>query len=273
MLGYPRSRWTLALIAEACDWLQVTAPSSLSRLLKRLGISLKRGRDYVHSPDRHYLEKLSLIELSRLRAYYAPERFVLVYVDQFTYYRQPTISYDYVARGAEQPLARRSYHSNTHYRTMGAVNFLTGQLTYRQRSRFTRFAISDFWPLLRADYPDAECIYAVVDNWPVHFHPDALSRLQPQHFPWPRMLPSHWPTEPTARAVHDNLPIQLLCLPTYASWLNPIEKLWRWLKQDVIHLHRYSNEWPALKEAVAAFLDQFSNGSNELLRYVGLLPS
>ncbi|MCB8937397.1 MAG: hypothetical protein H6655_03210 [Ardenticatenaceae bacterium] len=33
----------------------------------------KRGRDYVHSPDRHYQEKLSLIELARLRAYYEPD--------------------------------------------------------------------------------------------------------------------------------------------------------------------------------------------------------
>jgi hypothetical protein len=68
-----------------------------------------------------------------------------------------------------------------------------------------------------------------------------------------------------------NLPIQLLFLPTYASWLNPIEKLWRWLRQQVIHLHGFSDDWPALKARVADFLNQFRNGSTELLRYVGLL--
>ncbi|MBK9008807.1 MAG: transposase [Anaerolineae bacterium] len=26
-----------------------------------------------------------------------------------------------------------------------------------------------------------------------------------------------------------------LLFPTYASWLNPIEKLWKWLKQEVLH--------------------------------------
>jgi transposase len=69
------------------------------------------------------------------------------------------------------------------------------------------------------------------------------------------------------------LPIQLICLPTYASWLNPIEKLWRWLKQDVLHLHCLSQDWPALKQAVATFLDGFATGSDSLLRYVGLLPN
>ncbi|MGQ9628202.1 MAG: transposase [Anaerolineae bacterium] len=43
----------------------------------------------------------------------------------------------------------------------------------------------------------------------------------------------------------------MLCLPTYASWFNPIEKLWRWLKQDVLHLHRLNEDWQALIQRVA----------------------
>ncbi|MBK9335612.1 MAG: transposase [Lewinellaceae bacterium] len=34
-----------------------------------------------------------------------------------------------------------------------------------------------------------------------------------------------------------NLPVQLHFLPTYASWLNPIEKVWKMLKQDLVHNH------------------------------------
>jgi hypothetical protein len=71
-------------------------------------------------------------------------------------------------------------------------------------------------------------------------------------------------------AAVDYLPIQLLNLPTYASWLNPIEKLWGWLKQDVLHLHCQSDDWPHLKTRVAEFLDQFMAPSPDLLRYVGL---
>ena len=64
----------------------------------------------------------------------------------------------------------------------------------------------------------------------------------------------------------------MLTLPTYASWLNPIEKLWRWLKQEVLHLHRFSDAWDELKEHVDQFLATFSGGSDDLLHYVGLLP-
>jgi transposase len=60
-------------------------------------------------------------------------------------------------------------------------------------------------------------------------------------------------------------------LPTYAPWLNPIEKLWRWRKGDVLKQHRLAADWHALRQRVNAFLDQFATGSRALLRYVGLL--
>jgi hypothetical protein len=186
-----------------------------------------------------------------------------------TYYRQPSLTQAYEVRGPTQPLAVRSHAKNTAHRIVGALNALTGQVVYRQRSHTDIPCLVDFWYDLRQAYPQAECIYVVVDNWPVLFHPDVLAPLHPQHLPWP---PENRPSEPSKQARRDNLPIHLICLPTYASWLNPIEKLWRWLKQDVLHLHRLSQDWSALKQAVADFLDRFASGSDSLLRYVGLLP-
>jgi hypothetical protein len=67
------------------------------------------------------------------------------------------------------------------------------------------------------------------------------------------------------------LPIQLAPLPTYASWTNPIEKLWRKLRQEVLHLHRLADRLEELRAAVRRFLDRFAHSSLELLCYVGLL--
>ena len=44
------------------------------------------------------------------------------------------------------------------------------------------------------------------------------------------------------------------------------------LSQEVLHLHRLSDAWAALKQRVETFLEQFIDGSMALLRYVGLLP-
>lgn len=242
------------------------------QLLDRLDIGYKRGRDYVYSPDPYYWPKLHQIELAQLRAWCDPEQYVLLYLDELTYYRQPSLARAYDLVGHHQPLARRSYQGDSSFRIIGAVNALTGQLTYRQASKISLPLLSNFYAAIQADYPQASQIYVVLDNWPVHFHPDVLARLQPQQWPWPPKLPAKWPTQPSAKAVKANLPLQLLGLPTYASWLNPTEKLWRWLKQEVLHLHPYANDWAGLKQRVADFLAQFRTGSLDLLRYSGLLP-
>ena len=247
----------------------MTTAAGVSQLLDRLGLSYKRGRDYVHSPDAHYQAKLALIEQWRQQACADPVRYVLVYLDEFTYYRQPTVSRAYERQGHTQPLARRSHQRNSWFRVIAALNAVTGQVTHRQRSKIDVLALGAFFAALRADYPQAEAIGVVVDNWPVHFHPDVLACLQPQRFPWPPYVPAHWTA--SRRPQYTNLPIALLCLPTYASWCNPIEKLWRWLQQQQLHLHHLSEDWQALKQAVGAFLDRFTHGSPELLRYTGLL--
>jgi hypothetical protein len=274
LFGHPQSRWTLDTIAETCDWLRAHTQAGVWQVLDRLGISYKRGRNYLHSPDLHYEVKLSVIQLHLLRAWYQPESYVFLYLDEFSYYRQPSLARAYELKGHDQALARRSYRSDNLFRIVAALNAITGQVTYRQHSKIGLAQLSDFYAAIRADYPTAAEIYVAQDNWPVHFHPDVLARLQPQTFiPEPPKLASNWPTQPSSKAMRDCLPIRLLMLPTYASWLNPIEKLWRWLKQNVLHLHRLSDDWQALKEQVAQFLDTLALGSPALLRYVGLLPN
>jgi transposase len=127
---------------------------------------------------------------------------------------------------------------------------------------------------VRNAYPAAERLYVIQDNWPLHSHPEVLVALEPQEAPWPRRLSATWPTTPSARAQAKwgdwHLPIQRVSLPTYASWENPIEKLWRWAKQDVLHLHPFADRLEDLRRAMTDFLKQFAAGSPALLRYVGL---
>jgi hypothetical protein len=269
--GYTGSRWTLASLLASCAWLRLETLSGLGQLLDRLGIRYKRGRQYVHSPDPAYPAKVAEIDRICALARAAPTRFVVVYLDELTYYRQPSVAAAYEARGRSQPLACWGYGRNTPGRILGTLNAQTGEVFYLQRSHLTTACLRSFWTLLQHHYAWAETIYVVLDNWPVHAHPDVLAPLVAQQSPWPPALPANWPTTSRGPGTH-HLPIQLVWLPTYASWLNPIEKLWRWLKQAVLHLHRLSHDWEGLKQRIAAFLDQFCHGSLSLLSYVGLSP-
>lgn len=267
--GVERTRWTLKMLLGQLQWLRGHTQAGLCRLLKRIGISYKRGRHHLHSPAPDYEAKLQVVcECLRLAAL-NPDKHVLLFLDELSYYRQPSLSRGYAARGHEQPLAELSYGANKPCRVLGAVNALTGRVHYLQQGQITVATLVRFYAALRREYPQAETIWIVLDNWPVHFHPDVLAAFEPQRHTWKRYNPSNWPVEPHKTAARLNLPIQLLALPTYAPWTNPLEQLWRLLKQEVLHLHRYADNLPELKARVAACLDRFRSGSDELLRYTG----
>jgi len=243
-------------------------------MLKRFGIVWKRARAAVRSPDQHYEAKLAVVERIGCQAAAHPGRIVLVYLDEVTIERQPTVASDYAEQGREQPRACRSHSADTLTRVVAALNAQTARVTFRRASKITLATLVQFYQELRATYPEAERIYVVQDNWPVHTHPDVLVALEPQEcqFAWHR--PQNWPTEPSAAARKRwgqlQLPIQIVPLPTYASWCNPIEKLWRKLRQDFTHLHLWADDLAQLRAEIDRFLCQFANGSPALLRYVGL---
>lgn len=265
------TRWRLDSLASACDWLQLKSPSGLHRLLKRLRVHYKRGRLQVHSPDPQYVEKLADISRALEAAKASKGKLVLLFADQVTVYRQPTLAqaYSLAARWA-QPLARCSHYSNRSWRIAGLLNALTGKVTFVQGRKIGRRQLVELYDKARQEYAEAEMIYIVLDNWPVHFHADVLAELVAQQTRFELKIPASWSLEPSRKVKGLRLPIQLMPLPSYASWSNPIEKLWKHLKQKCLHLHRWSADWEELKKRMSEHLEQFQEGSEELLSYVGL---
>jgi transposase len=170
----------------------------------------------------------------------------VVFGDEFTFYKQPEVSYAFALRGTKQPYAYRSCQNNTKRRIAATLNSKTGRVNFLSRSKVGVKQLKQFITQLDTDYSDSQRIYLVWDNWPVHKHPEVLEHLSC----YPR--------------------IEVLWLPTYAPWTNPIEKLWLKLKADLLWMHRYSHRWKELIQQVENYLQQFANGSMELLHAVGL---
>jgi len=85
-----------------------------------------------------------------------------------------------------------------------------------------------------------------MDNWPVHFNEGIWSELNKYGR------------------------LKEIKLPTYSPWLNPIEKVWRYLKQHLTHLHDMSDNLDLLKSKISLILERHSSGSQEILKYSGL---
>jgi hypothetical protein len=274
--GIEATRWTLDSIRQACESIASISQGGLSQLLDRLGISWGRSRYHIHSPDPNYEAKLDCIIGLTDEVRSSDGQLALVYLDEVTVYRQPTLANAWEQHGL-QALAERSYQSDTKTRVVATLDLVSGRVINRRRHKIGILDLVGFYKdELCSAYDGVERIYVVLDNWPVHFHPDVLVALehQEQLGRWPGHHPGNWPDKPSREAKRKwgdlELPIQLIRLPTYAPWLNPIEKLWRKLKQELLHLHRLADNLEELRALVDDFLDQFADGSLDLLHYVGL---
>lgn len=267
-----RSRWDLESLVEILSpQLRIHSRSGMWQMLKRIGFSYRRARNYVHSPDPQYDEKRTYIELC-IEKYdpQNPNKVVILCEDELTYYNHASISSAYCAAGT-QPLAHTAVGGTKQTRIAGCMNLFTGQFTYIQRSRISISALVNLWKQVQKAYPEAETIYVIIDNWPIHYHPDVLDALVQQSSPFELKTPSRWQhIQPSGKYTQLELPIQLVPLPTYASWLNPIEKVWKWLKKELLHLHDYAHRFKELRPEVDKYLAQFEQINDELLQICGL---
>jgi hypothetical protein len=81
-----------------------------------------------------------------------------------------------------RPRAEPSVKSNATTRVIGALDARTGRVAARQRTRLDVPALVRSYRALVEAYPDRR-LYVVLDNRPVHFHPDVLAALEPQASP------------------------------------------------------------------------------------------
>ena len=170
----------------------------------------------------------------------------MLFSDEASFYRQPSQAWLWASMGRRQPLLPYSHRANTLMRVVGFLDAVSGRAQGWDFNRVTAPRLRQCWLRAAQSYPQAKVIYLVIDNWPVHFHPKALEALV------------------------DDPRLEIINLPTYAPWLNPIEKLWRLLRQQVAHAHPWCDDFRIFKEQVLNQLQTFANGSQALLRYVGL---
>lgn len=240
-------RWSLKVVRAHFDWLADYTLSGVWRVLQTLDIQWKHGYVRQWSPDPDYRDKLKYLEKCLKQVALDPKRFALLFLDEMGYYRWPSAARDWITREAGYPCPTRGDCNNQQWRVIGALNAYTGRVSYLQNYVVGRPQVITFHEQLNHTYRRFDKVFVVEDNWNVHTHPEVNAAVE--------CLPR----------------LERVWLPTYASWLNPIEKLWRWTRQSILHHHHLSDRWPELRQRVASFFDQFAHGSKDLLRYVGLV--
>ena len=87
-----QTRWTLRTLGDIVPWLCDVSVPGIHQIISRLGISYKRARLYIRSPDTKYTEKISRIQQVLEETRQHPQTSVVLYQDEFSFYRNPTIA-------------------------------------------------------------------------------------------------------------------------------------------------------------------------------------
>src|SRR5262245_23977579 len=196
--GPTPSRWTLRTIRASVGWLAEYTVSGVWRILQNCGLELHSSCARLFSPDPEYHSKVRRLHRCLRDAAQHPDTVVALFLDEFGYQRWPEVAPTW---GEEAAVAQRA-GNNQQWRTIGALNALTGQVHYLDGYIVGRQQVIQFYGLLDRAHPKkVERMYVIQDNWNIHTHPDVVTALAD----YPRITP--------------------MWLPTYAPWLNPIEKL------------------------------------------------
>lgn len=224
-LGEPFTRWSLPKLAaylgerEICE----ISPAHLGRVLNGAGLSFQRTRSWKASPDPDYEHKAA-----RVLALYerAPEDGAVISFDQMgPLSLRPTHGSGWARRG--RPERHRATFNRRHgiRYGFGALDVHQDRLRLRLMRRRRGQDTLAFMRQVRLCYPRAIRLYWIQDN-----------------------LSANW--TPDIREFAERNNIELVPLPTYASYLNRVEAHFRPITEFVVNNADYI-DWTSFQHALA----------------------
>jgi transposase len=214
----------------------------LAELLKSLGFSYQKAKfvaDHLDEKKRQLWQQKTLadaIELARQQKAY------LLFGDEASFPQWGTLSYTWSRRGRQFEV--KTSGKRKAYKVFGLIDYFTGKFfSQATESRLTSVSYEAF--LTQVLSQSKRRIVLIQDGARYH-----TSKAMQAFF-----------------ARHSER-LTVFQLPSYSPDFNPIEKLWKKLKEQETHLH-YFPTYESLKEKVDQALIKFANAPQEILALFG----
>jgi transposase len=215
----------------------------IAQLLKNLGFSYQKAAFVSDHLDERKRQEWRTITWPQLLRRATAQRALLLFGDEASFPQWGTLTYTWARRG-QQPLVKTS-GKRKGYKVFGLIDYFTGSFFYQgQEGRLNSAAYIAF--LTRVLAHTSQSIILIQDG-----------------------AKYHTSTETKAFFAQNAARLQVVQLPTYSPDYNPIEKLWKKIKQHDTHLH-YFPTFEALTEKVEQALLKFANAPEEVLALCGL---
>ena len=238
--GYSAGAWRTPLVQQLIvERFQVLYNVFyLAQLLKDLGFSWQKAKfvsDHLDEAKRQQWRQQTwphLLGLARRRGA------LLLFGDEASFPQWGTLSYTWARRG-HQPVVKTS-GTRKGYKVFGLIDYFTGRFFHQGHDgRLNSTAYTTF--LTRVLEQTQQSIILIQDGAKYHTSAETQDFFQ-QH---------------ATR-------LEVFQLPTYSPDYNPIEKLWKKIKEQETHLH-YFPTFTTLTEKVEQALVKFANAPQEIL--------
>ena len=203
----------------------------VTELLHRLGFSFKKATPVPGKADRKK-------QLHFINRYNGIKPHGLVYFGDSTHPEfAPTISYGWIKKGHNFDVKTNSGWRKR-VNICGAIEVGTLDLVTRTYKTVNKDSICDLLRAIRYKNPDEKRIYLVLDGAP-------YNRAK------------------KVKKLAKKLGIRLIYLPPYSPNLNPIERLWKFMKKKVT-ANRYFEEFDDFKQSIVNFFRGIRKYRSEL---------
>ena len=238
----PGYRWTLKKLVV---WIQRKSQRSVSKntvraVLRQTGFSWKKCKKLLAKakPEqrRQYIEQLSgmFVKMCDGQA-------TVVYIDEVHFHQDLDLGYSWSPKGVPNWVKSSSPGLAAKINYYGAYDFTHGQCFLWQNGHFHTDNTIGFLQEL-VDWLDVQeqIVYIILDGAP-------------------------WHRSKKVAAVAAKLGFTLIPLPAYSPDLNPIEGLWKWMREEVTQLYCHPT-LQVLSKACYDFIEKINLNPNLLLK-------
>jgi transposase len=238
----PGYGWTVPKLVEQVERMLSRRPSrtKIRTLLKAQGLSWKKSRKVLHKADSEKREAF-IQQFQPLFEQVCQNEMILLYVDEAHMHRDMDLGYTWAPTGPPAYRLSACAPLSERINWYGVYNFTAGTcLIWNEGNCNTEHTLAFLDRI--ADWLD-----------------------KPHH---PVLI--IWDGAPWHRAIRiqdraEELGFHLLPLPGYSPDLNPIEGLWKWMRQEVTQHHSYST-LRDLFHACKDFIDRINHNPDAVVK-------
>jgi len=217
----------VAYVKQVFD-LDYTVPG-LQNWLHRHGFSYKKpslvpGKACKEDQER-WIEDYKKLKIS------LSENETICFMDGVHPTHNTQVTYGWIKTGVRKELASNSGRSRLNL--SGALDLLTSKLHVQEDVTLNAASTISFLKKIESAYPSKTKVYLFTDN------------------------ARYYKNKEVAKFLKDSK-IEMRFLPPYSPNLNPIERVWKWMKERVIY-NTYYEDFSDFREAVMGFLQCVSN--------------